>query len=134
MLLQRLRNRFSYFSSIPLLLGAGMELLGNYLPNTGWPWVTPLLAQVLSIVGFIFIAIALGAIVVGFLKTPAITPSSKLENIVLTIEKMDSLLREQALKEAKKSYDKEKYLEVHNRINANATITEAYGGTKTNLG
>ena len=66
---QRFRNRFSSLGAISTLAGVGMAFLGDYLPNTGWSWVTPLLSQIVSIIGFILIGIALVLFIRGFFGT-----------------------------------------------------------------
>lgn len=77
-----------------------MQLLGDFLPETGWPWVTPFLAQVISIFGFLFITLAIGMIIVGFSRTPKVTSQktdnanqyTKLYNIVPILRKMNRYL------------------------------------------
>ena len=63
-----------------------MALLGNFRPGTGWSWVTPVLSQGLSIVGFVFIAVAIGLVIWGFVRAPTVEKYKTTENPISVIK------------------------------------------------
>lgn len=107
--------------SIWVKIGGGIVtvalfVLGTTLPST--PWINENRAIYISIVAII--ALVIGGIVwfIGTRIGRGESVVSKLGDIVPTLEEMDSLLREEALRESKKPFNKKKYNQVHNRINA----------------
>ena len=91
-------------------------VLGITLPET--TWIDENRAVYVSIVALISLLIGIALWVIGIKVTKSKTEEpSPLHTIVPTLEKMDSLLGIQALREAKKKININKYIEVNNRMN-----------------
>jgi hypothetical protein len=74
---KKLHNRFTLFSFASLFFGVAMYLTGTFLPSSNWSWVTPQLAQLMSILGFTFFILAILLFIIGIstTKTEDATPS-----------------------------------------------------------
>jgi len=99
-----------------VIVTVAMFILGVTLPQT--PWIDENRAIYVSMVAIV--ALFVGAILWFFgnklTKYEGVT-TSRLRNIVPALEQMDSMLREQALRESKKTFNINKYLQVNERIN-----------------
>lgn len=74
---KKLHNTFTIFSLATFCAGAAMFLIGTFLPNTQWYWVTPLFARLMCVLGFVLLSAAIIFFIIGILKTKSneATPS-----------------------------------------------------------
>jgi hypothetical protein len=95
---KKLHNVLTLWALASLAWGMAMFLTGTFLPSTEWAWVTPQFAQIMSVVGFVFIGITVVLVILGIIKTKSNDAPPSFQFLIGIKKEIWELYKQQQLK------------------------------------